>query len=187
MIYNNVSLLDFEAIFNHHVTTNSVFRVNLIAPSDSITVILSKNSTYNDQIVENDDRKFNIVNTKHNGGTIVVFEDGITLALLQPKHFPSPSWMNDLQSFLKSKNIDSVRNNNDIIVNGNKKVCGYSVRQLPDSIFYGIHISINADPGLISKICTKSSGKVPAGLSEFGITRKEVLEALHIESEENEL
>lgn len=183
MIYSKVSLLDFEKILNHHLKTKNLCRVNLIPPNDgSVTIILSTNSDYNAVFVDENEVNYRIVHTQHTGGTIVVFDDGITLASLQSKDQKPPSWMADLKSFLKKKGLNVSYVGNDMLVNG-RKLCGYSMRSLGDTTFYGTHISINADPGLISKICTKSTGKIPVGLSEFGITRQEVLSALNIEEE----
>lgn len=183
MRYSTVSLLDFEKILSHHLKTKNLCRVNLVPPNDgSVTIILSTNSDYSAAFVTENEVQHRIVHTQHAGGTIVVFDDGITLATLQGRDQKPPTWMGDLKAFLERRGLKAHHAGNDMLVNG-RKVCGSSTRSLGDTIFHGIHISIHADPGLISKICTKSTGKIPAGLSEFGITRQEVLNALNIEEE----
>lgn len=55
-------------------------------------------------------------------------------------------------------------------------------RYLPEvgMYFYGTTISINVDVDMINKVCTKKMVKVHKGVSDYGITRADVLNALRI-------
>lgn len=68
---------------------------------------------------------------------------------------------------------------NDVLVEG-RKVIGHMRMYLGGACnFYGGHISLTVNLPAIQRVCTKPMEKIPAGLSEFGITREEVEEWLH--------
>lgn len=152
--------------------------VNLIPPKKGIIVAPSITSSFNKEAVEQiPDCKG--IYPHHQGGTMLVFRDNITL--FQFTRNPGSDMKPHLVSFLRSKELSAEANNNDVLVDG-FKVCGDMARYLPEigMYFYGTTISINVDVDMINKVCTKKMVKVPKGLSDYGITRADVLNALCI-------
>lgn len=81
-----------------------------------------------------------------------------------------------LCNFLKSKGLDSVRqDNNDVLVDDYKVASGaetsYNSWQ-----YMGYQISINQDIELIKHACNKPMVKVPKGLGEYGITTEDIVD-----------
>lgn len=119
-----------------------------------------------------------LVDTRHRGGTMLVFPDGVTLAAITDK---SPGWLTRLTDYLKSRGLDAKIDKNDVLVDG-YKVAGMAVTPFgPTQYAYcGLHVSVNVDVDLITRVCGKPE-KMPRGLSEYGITRQDILTALDIE------
>lgn len=86
---------------------------------------------------------------------------------------------NRFTEYLKSKGLNAVAKDNDILIDG-YKVFGWASYhyQKADATFITCHFTISVNVNLIKSICTKPMNKIPKGLSDFGITRKEVIEFL---------
>ena len=110
----------------------------------------------------------------NNGGTILTEEGDVELG-----HWYSPEngWRDRFVSYfvdwLKSKDLNAVYEDNDVLVDG-YKVCGTCITRYGRIDYTGIHIGINTNLDHIKAICRKPMQKVPKGLSEYGITSEEV-------------
>lgn len=130
------------------------------------------------------ERNLEILETQHFGGTIVNGSGDICIGLYND--FDSldiqVGWvfMRKIISFLKSKSLDIVEDENDVMINGYKTVSWMSTK-INDCMYTAIHIPFNLDMGLIKNVCTKEMVKVPKGLDEFGIDRNEMIEYLKVE------
>ena len=78
---------------------------------------------------------------------------------------------------LKDKGLNAEERDNDILIDG-YKVFGWASNYYKeyDAIYITCHFTISVDLELIQKICTKPMNKTPKGLSEFGISREEIIE-----------
>lgn len=120
-----------------------------------------------------------IYHTAHNGGTIVGFPDSITLFAFTNRA-NAPQWREQLSAYLQSKGLKAAVADNDVLVDG-FKVAGFMSKWVNREIqYFGCHISIHIDLGMIQRICQKPMVKIPKGLGDYGITRDMVLEALGI-------
>lgn len=80
-----------------------------------------------------------------------------------------------LCEFLKSKGLNSVRqDNNDILVNDYKVASGVETKY-NEWQYMGYQISINQNIDIIKNACLKPMVKVPKGLGEYGITTEEMV------------
>ena len=81
--------------------------------------------------------------------------------------------------YLKNKGLNAEANDNDILIDG-YKVFGWASKhyQQQDATFITCHFSMSVDIELINAICTKPMNKIPKGLSDFGVTREEVINFL---------
>ena len=81
--------------------------------------------------------------------------------------------------YLKQKGLNAESKDNDILIDG-YKVFGWASYhyQNADATFITCHFTMSVDLDLINAICTKPMNKVPKGLSDFGITREEVIQFL---------
>lgn len=151
--------------------------MNLTPSNGKILVALSTNSDCNTKMIDMYDQ-IEVLHIGHNGGTIIVFDDSITVFkfdTIKPTDIKP-----QITKYLSGKNISASITGNDILCNG-YKVAGDMYRILDNGFFfYGIHISINANAEIINKLCTKPMEKVPRGLAYYGITRKELLNVLQI-------
>lgn len=112
------------------------------------------------------------------GGCIVAFPGNVEVGHFSKdldNHFVE-MMTEEALAFLKMKGLDVVRDNNDLLADGQHKVFSTSRATYNERIvFSAIHISINCDADLVRKICTKEMKKVPKGLSDYGITTEEML------------
>ena len=125
--------------------------------------------------------KFIPVETYHNGGAIVGFKDSICLVAFYHDG-DRPTWRDDLTQFLLSRGLNAKRTSNDITVDG-YKVSGYSSQYIGqgDLVYATFFVAFNVNLEDINAVCKKKIVKVPKGLDEYGITREEVLSALHVD------
>jgi hypothetical protein len=80
-----------------------------------------------------------------------------------------------LAKYLEEKGLTSVRqDNNDIMVDGMKVASGGEI-VLNGFNYMGYQISINQDLIAIKNICSKPMVKLPAPLSKFGVTTREII------------
>lgn len=124
--------------------------------------------------------KFIPVETNHRGGPIVGFPDSVCLVAFYHDG-NKPTWRDDLYNFLIRKGLNTKKTSNDITVDG-FKVSGYSSQYLGiDNLVYAtFFVAFNVNLEDINTVCKKKIVKVPKGLDEYGITRQEVLDALHV-------
>lgn len=178
MRYTKLYLTDFPAFYKKYLQSPKPCYLNLLMPDDGSVVIGLGEGDEAKEVPEG----CIVVETRHKGGTIVGFEDGITLFAFTGAGKKRPLWSENLVRLCESKGLTAEYTGNDILVNG-YKVAGCTGRQINDKglMLYTIHISVNMDVGLIERICSKTMVKVPKGLAEYGITRADVMSALEIE------
>ena len=77
---------------------------------------------------------------------------------------------------LKEKGFNVTQDSNDVLIDGYKVFAWAShYYKEYDALFMSIHFTMSVDVELIQKICTKPMNKVPKGLSDFGLTREDIL------------
>lgn len=119
---------------------------------------------------------YEVYEAYYNGGTIVGSPGDIAFA-----HFAhlDNTWMTRFIDYftdwLKARGLSAVYESNDILVDG-YKVCGLCVTRYGRIDYTAGFISVNANLPHIKAICQKPMVKVPRGLSEYGITTKDVEE-----------
>lgn len=123
-----------------------------------------------------DDLGYNICEAYYNGGTLVANKGDIGFA-----HFGEVKneWMtlfvNDFTNWLRDKGLNAEFVGNDILID-DYKVCGTGITRYGRIDFSAAFVSINPNLEHIKAICKKPMVKVPKGLSEYGISTKEVEE-----------
>lgn len=117
---------------------------------------------------------YDVVESYNNGGTILANKGDIIFSHLDE---PENGWLNSFIAhfvgWLKAKGLNTVYENNDILVDG-YKVCGTCITRYGRIDFSSAYIGINTNLDHIKAICKKPMNKVPKGLSEYGITTEEV-------------
>lgn len=177
MKYMQLPLTSFENFYQSWLMHPFAVKLNLlpetgtmlVAPGDGkIDLSLAK-------------KPYKVIKTYHSGGTIIGFEDGITLFDIN-RDLRRQTWREDLVSFLRAKGLNAENTGNDVTVDG-YKVAGYAESRLANTDYfqYGIHISMHVDVDEIKRICRKPMVKIPKGLADYGLTRAEVLRALDVE------
>lgn len=117
----------------------------------------------------------NIYKTHQFGGTIINFENDLCVADYQPAHNNfGMRIMEGIKDYLASKDIHSIINENDVLIEGKYKVASYMSTFINGCLYTAIHISIDMNLEIIKNICTKPMKKIPKGLSEYGITQNEM-------------
>ena len=119
---------------------------------------------------------------QRDGGCIVHFTGVVAwaeIATNTPEHIviTNIEFLYKLCRYLKEKGLNAIVNNNDILVDDYKVASGCAINLLPDfhRTFSAVQICMYCDIELIEHICLKPMGKTPKGLSEFGITQKEMI------------
>lgn len=121
-----------------------------------------------------------ICNSFNMGGIIVANTGDINMAIMKDEGWDvGKDLLNDLAvelvKFIPNIKVD----NNDLIVDDKYKVISYASINANNRLIYTcVHISMNPNINHISNVCMKPMVKVPKGLTEFGITREEILEIL---------
>lgn len=187
MKYESIKLKDFQRWYDEFIKDPHEIWLNLERDNEKICVAKGiyqythSRRHFNPQEEEKNPDNSYAVNMYHTGGTIVGFPGSITLVAFTNKKVCKPTWKEDLVEFLKSKGLEAYINRNDVMVDG-YKVAGMMDRFVKHDLqYYAIHISINADADVVASICDKPMKKIPKGLSDYGITREEALQALHVE------
>ena len=123
-----------------------------------------------------------IYKTHDFGGTIVNFEGDLCVGNYQYMVFDyGEKFMKKFTEFLVSKGLNATFTGNDILIDDKFKVASYMSQNIGGTIYTAIHISINMDLDLISKVCIKQINKIPTGLTEYGITTDMVKKWLEVE------
>ena len=153
------------------------FLCNLIIQPGQIILGLPKDT----EVPEGLPGEITVVNTGHKGGIIIGFAESITVFAFTEHPWNAP-FLRKVRDYLRSAGLDAEIDNNDLVISGVHKIAGTSSMFVPGigKYFYGIHISINLDRDVIGSVCSKKSGKIPTGLSEFGVSRSDILRVLNI-------
>ena len=120
------------------------------------------------------------------GGAFVVNKGDVGVGLIVPNLDNTEGELiyHKFVEYLKNKWLNAEAVSNDILIDG-YKVFGWSSNYYSqyNATFISIHFTMSANLELIKKVCIKPMNKVPKGLSEFGVTRNEVLQFLNSELE----
>ena len=115
------------------------------------------------------------------GGTFVVNKGDIGFGYITKglNNTIGFSLYNEFTKFLQEKGLNAVKQDNDILIDGFKVFgwASYYYKEF-DAIYITAHITLSVNLELIQNICTKPMIKTPKGLSEFGITKEDVIEFL---------
>lgn len=114
------------------------------------------------------------------GGSLVISEGDIEVGILVPEgagNYYVSDFVEYLLKFLHDKDIPAIYDGNDILIKG-YKVCGIAQMLRNGMAYVAVHIAVNVDLDLIRQICTKPMNKEPKGLSEWGVTTEELVEAM---------
>lgn len=121
------------------------------------------------------------VNIGRRGGTFVVNKGDIGVGIVEPALNNTKGYLiqDEFVKFLERKNLPVSVNGNDILIDG-YKVYGWASNYYKeyDAIFISCHFTMSVDLDLIKNICTKPMNKIPKGLSDYGITREEIIKFL---------
>lgn len=161
--------IDFETYIANYEKYQDLKRV--VCVTSQQPCVLTRNNNFNKSFCE--ENNISIYYTGHRGGTIINSTEDVSIGLFNCGHCLHV--IQSLVSYLRGKGLSCVLDDNDILVDG-YKVIGISQRHNDKGSPIAMHISIVVDLDLIKNICTKPMNKVPKGLSEFGITREEIIE-----------
>jgi len=110
------------------------------------------------------DKKYVVLDTKHQGGTLVLFPKDITFTWVS-----NESKINDIvreiYQYLLNKGLVLSTDNNDIMLR-NEKLFGVMSYKSDDMYYEGMFISFNTDVNIIKQVCTKQMNKVPIKMPE---------------------
>lgn len=136
------------------------------------TALVHRKSQVDESIC--DELGYEVYESFNNGGTILCNKGDFVVA-----HFDRPDngWCKRLAEclvkWLKARGLNATYEDNDVLVDG-YKVCGTCVTRYGMIDYDGAFIAINTNLDDIKAICKKPMGKIPKGLSEYGITTEEV-------------
>ena len=115
------------------------------------------------------------------GGVTILQEGNVSFAIVNNpnEHHYFSIVLQKFMDFLRSKGLEPINDGNDILVDG-FKVCAFSSNYIEEYkwSFSSFTFTINIDLDLVRNVCNKPMVKIPKGLSEFGITREEILNLL---------
>lgn len=119
------------------------------------------------------------VNMKRGGGCIVSAPGNIHL--IDIREFDGHTWLahdilKEFTKFLIGRGLDVRFDHNDIMVEGYKVASGVSINLRPSykMQYTGLQFSVNQDLEVIEHVCLKEMKKQPRGLSDFGVTTKDI-------------
>ena len=150
---------------------NGIYKI-VYGVVESPVVIVHRKTQVDEKVCK--DLGYEIIESYNNAGTIVSNEGDVLIG-----HFYTPDngWYDRFITYflewLKAKGLNAEFVSNDILVDG-YKVCGMCITRYGSIDYTGGIISMNVNLNHIKPICKKPMVKVPKGLSEYGITTKEV-------------
>lgn len=159
--------------------SNNISNAACVVPIEDLTVNYGNQNDINADFCEKNNIPTFYIN--RDGGAIVLFPGNIAIDAVYTtvSYQMIFDFLSDFKKFLRNKNIEAVISGNDLLAD-NKKVIGAIGQVLPEPFlgltYMGFSISINSDPDLINKICTKEMVKIPGALSDYGITTEEIME-----------
>lgn len=119
--------------------------------------------------------KIDIIDMQAPGGAMVGGEYDLGIVVISSQRNLYERLLDKLIEEIKKDYPDTIKDRNDIIVNG-YKVCGGGSGQNGEMRLYGYLISFIADINEINNISTKEIIKEPKGLSELGsLTREQLI------------
>lgn len=120
-----------------------------------------------------------VAKTGYHGGSIVCFPGDLSFCETHwgPSEF-APEMIEKAVVFLKGKDLEITRDENDILVDGEKVISWARFTTISGWVQSVVHFSINSDLNLIKEICTKQMLKIPGALSKYGITADMLLDYL---------
>lgn len=116
-----------------------------------------------------------VYKTHNFGGTIVNFKGDICVANYQPNfnNF-GEVFLVDFKHWLIGKGLNASCEGNDVLIDNKYKVASFMSQYVNGCLYTALHISVNMNLSVIQNVCTKPMNKIPKGLTEFGITGKEI-------------
>jgi len=123
------------------------------------------------------------IDLKRDGGCIVHFKGNVAWAEIRSNqvkdfYYTNLDFLGKLCVYLQEKGLNAILDNNDILIDDYKVVSGCAINLKPDykRTFSAVQICMNCDIETIQNVCTKPMSKTPKGLSEFGITKAEIVD-----------
>ena len=178
-----IEIVDFRYVYRQ-AWDNPLDAINTlyISPLSETQLICGNNEfTYDkDSCKENNIPIYNI-EYMHNGAILGFPGDICILYLGEDCKDQVDNFITQFIKYLKAKNINTIKSNNDVIVKQNNKeykVLGSITGKthLAKVSIGGIFININSDTELIKKVCTKFMEKIPLPLKTFNITTEDMVE-----------
>lgn len=118
-------------------------------------------------------------NTHNRGGVIVNFDSDLCVVHYGINDYAFGDILMDfLVAYFKSLNLNAIRDNNDVLVDG-YKVASFMNANIEEVVYTAAHISIEVDLSIIQEVCEKPMIKVPKGLRDYGVTQSELIDLLH--------
>lgn len=139
---------------------------------DKKVIFLPQNENYNESFCK--ENNYEILNTLHSGGIVVVNKNDISFVHFGPIGDETMlNFANYLVNYYISKGLNAVFDGNDILIDG-YKISGLSATPYNHIQYSTIHVGINTNLEDIKAICTKPMVKIPKGLNEYNITAEEI-------------
>lgn len=121
------------------------------------------------------------------GGAFAVNKGDIGLGCVEPGLDTTTGQLfyKNVTDHLKCKGLNVEAVDNDILIDG-FKVFGWASHYYEEqnATFITCHFTMSVDLDFIKNVCTKPLNKIPKGLSEYGITREEIIELITKQFEE---
>lgn len=167
----NVELGDFAKNINYYFSLGENY---FISHNKKTYVLVGEQNDVDREFCQKND--IEIIDIKHRGGTIVLDKTAIGFAHIgrDIDNVFSNKMMFDFVVFLIEKGLDAVLCDNDILIDG-YKVASAGKTSFGNETYFTFQFSLKNDRELIEQICTKPMVKVPKGLSDFGLTREDIL------------
>ena len=167
--------ISFEEYINNYANYLADPNPTIVGVVSNDICILSAKGKHNEDYCESHNIKVHY--TGHRGGCIVNFKNDISVGLINT-NITVDYLVDVFVNYFRQMGLDSYYDGNDIMVN-NHKVIGISRKEIEGKISIALHVSIDMDLGLIENICIKPMNKVPKGLSDFGVTREDIIELIN--------
>lgn len=170
------SHVDFMAYGDEFINSNNAETVLIVL--DETEVIYGANGSCNEQWCKENNIPCFHKPLLQGGGCIVGVKGNVFLDVKRKQNGGeclSDVFSKALCEFLEGRGLSSVRtDNNDVLVDGYKVASGCE-SMINVWQYMGYQIAVNQDMNVIEHACNKQMVKVPKGLSEYGITTREVV------------
>lgn len=132
--------------------------------------VIINHTDYNKEYVE--ENKLQTIQPSHAGGTLVLFPGDQAITWISSTSILTEV-LDGIVKYFNSIDIKATLDGNDVMLDNNK-LFGTMSYEIGNRYYEGMFLSYTIDIEIIKNVCTKEMKKVPLGLNDLNVNKKEL-------------